>query len=120
MATIVAMDFSQLPSIALITTTVGSQLQADALAQAAVQAQLAACVQVEPVTSHYVWQGQREAGAEWRLVCKTTLQGAHALWGWLAQQHPYDVPQLLYRTEQASPAYAQWLAQQVAPADAGP
>lgn len=113
-----AMDFSLFPSIALITTTVATQQQAQALAQAAVQTRHAACVQVQAVTAHYVWQGQQEAASEWRLVCKTTLQSAGGLWQWLAQQHPYEVPQLLYRTEVASPAYADWVAQQVGQADA--
>lgn len=116
--TMAGMDFSSLPCITLLTTTVATQAEAQSLAQAAVQAHLAACVQVEPMTSHYVWQGQQEAGAEWRLVCKTTPQVAADLWQWLEQQHPYAVPQLLCRTEQASRAYADWVAQQVQPCPA--
>ena len=53
------MDCSNsLQPVAVATTTVDSPEAAQRLAQAAVQARLAACVQVEAITSHYVWQGQ--------------------------------------------------------------
>ncbi len=108
------MDCSNpLQPVAVATTTVDSPEAAQRLAQAAVQARLAACVQVEAITSHYVWQGQQEAGAEWRLVFKTLPQTVDALAQWLHAAHPYDVPQWLVRTEQAAPAYAEWVAQQV-------
>lgn len=109
------MDCSNpLQPVAVATTTVDSAEAAQRLAQAAVQARLAACVQVEAITSHYVWQGQQDAGVEWRLVFKTLPQAMDALAQWLHAAHPYDVPQWLVRTEQAAPAYAEWVAQQVA------
>lgn len=99
--------------IAIVTTTVGSADDADRLAQAAVQAHQAACAQIEPISSHYVWQGQLEHSTEWRIVFKTLIDGAPSLLAWLQAQHPYDVPQLLLRTEQANAAYATWVAEQV-------
>lgn len=102
-----------LTPLAIITTTVGSAADAERLAQGAVQACLAACAQVEAIRSHYVWQGQLEHSAEWRIVCKTVPDTVAPLWAWLKAQHPYAVPQLLLRTEQAEPAYAQWVAAQV-------
>jgi periplasmic divalent cation tolerance protein len=102
-----------LSPIALVTTTVGSAADADSLAQGAVQAQWAACAQVEPITSHYVWQGQLEHSAEWRVVFKTQPDVVEGLWTWLKAHHPYDVPQLLLRTEHADAAYAAWVAEQV-------
>lgn len=102
-----------LQPVAVATTTVDSPEAAQRLAQAAVQARLAACVQVEAITSHYVWQGQQAQAAEWRLVFKTLPQAVDALAQWLHAAHPYDLPQWLVRTEQAAPAYADWVAQQV-------
>ena len=99
--------------IAVVTTTVASADDARRLASGAVQARLAACVQVEAIASHYVWQGAQHEDAEWRLVCKPLPAAADALRGWLRAQHPYEVPQLLARTEQAEADYAQWVAQQV-------
>lgn len=105
-------SFSLLP-IALVTTTVGSVADAERLAQGAVQAQFAACAQVESITSHYVWDGQLEHSPEWRIVFKTVPDAVEALWAWLKAQHPYTVPQLLLRTEQAEPGYAAWVAEHV-------
>lgn len=99
--------------VALVTTTVGSAADAEHLAQDAVQARLAACAQIEAITSHYVWQGQLAHSAEWRIVFKTQPDAVEALWAWLKAQHPYDVPQLLLRTEQADTAYATWVTDNV-------
>ena len=109
-----AMDSSLfLSQIALVTTTVGSAADANRLAQGAVHATLAACAQVEAITSHYVWDGQLEHSSEWRIVFKTQPDAVQALWTWLKAQHPYDVPQLLLRTEHAEPSYAAWVADNV-------
>lgn len=102
-----------LSPIALVTTTVGTAADAERLAQGAVQAQLAACAQVEKITSYYVWEGLLERSAEWRIVCKTRPDTVEALWAWLKQAHPYNVPQLLLRTEHADAAYAAWVAENV-------
>ena len=57
--------------VCAVTTTVATPEDARRLAQAVLQQRLAACVQVEPITSHYRWQGALHEEAEWRLVCKT-------------------------------------------------
>lgn len=102
-----------LSPIAIVTTTAGTQAEAESLAQGAVQARLAACAQLQAITSHYVWQGQLERSAEWRVVFKTRPDAVQALWQWLQAAHPYEVAQLLLRTEQAEPAYAAWVDAQV-------
>lgn len=99
--------------IAIVTTTVDSAEAAQQLAQAAIQARWAACAQVQAITSHYVWQAQLRQSAEWRIVLKTVPSAVAALRQWLQQAHPYALPQLLLRTEQADPSYADWVAAQV-------
>lgn len=99
--------------IAVVTTTVASAADAQRLAAGAVQARLAACVQVEIIASHYVWQGAQHEDAEWRLVCKTLPQAVGALRDWLRAQHPYEAPQLLTHSVEAEADYAEWVAQQV-------
>src|SRR5256885_12077796 len=58
-------------TLCVVATTVPSAEEAAHLARSLVQQQAAACVQVEPITSHYVWEGEMHATPEWRLVCKT-------------------------------------------------
>lgn len=102
-----------LEPIAIVTTTVGSAADAQRLAQAAVQARVAACVQIEAIDSHYAWQGKLAHEPEWRLLLKTRPDAAEAALSWLQAAHPYEVPQLLLRTEHANAAYAAWVAAQV-------
>lgn len=104
---------ADLATLAVVTTTVGDADQAQQLARAIVQAGHAACVQVLAITSHYPWQGQLHADAEWRLDCKTRPQAVPALLHWLRQHHPYSLPQLLVHPVQASHDYADWMAEQL-------
>jgi len=99
--------------MAVVTTTVPSTDDARRLAAGAVQARLVACVQVEAIASHYVWQGALHEQAEWRLVCKTLPGAAPALRTWLRARHPYEVPQLLTHIVQAEADYVHWARQQV-------
>lgn len=103
------------PNLCVVTTTVGSAQDARRLAQAAVHARLAACVQVEAITSHFRWEGAVQEDAEWRLTCKTAPRAAEALLALLDEQHPYALPEMVVQRLQASPAYGQWVDGEVAP-----
>lgn len=103
------MEDCQGRDILTVTTTVGSPADAQALARAILQQRLAACVQVEPgLTSFYRWQGQEHEDAEVRLTIKTLPGCAGALQALFREQHPYEVPQFLAVTMQASEAYYAW------------
>ncbi len=97
-----------------VTTTVATPEDARRLAQGVLAERLAACVQVEPITSHYRWEGALHEDPEWRLVCKTTPQAVPALLALLKAQHPYTLPQLVVQPAQASAEYAEWVRQEVA------
>ena len=101
------------PELSIVTTTVATPADAHRLAQAVLQARLAACVQVQAITSHYRWQGALHQEPEQRLDCKTTAQAVPALLALLRAQHPYDLPELVVQPLQASADYAQWVAQEL-------
>ena len=101
-------------TLSMVTTTVASAADARRLAQAVVQARLAACVQVQAITSHYHWQGVLQEEAEWRLVCKTLPRATGALLALLESLHPYTLPQLVVQALQATPAYVRWVEGEVA------
>jgi periplasmic divalent cation tolerance protein len=97
-----------------LTTTVGSAEEAERLAQALLARRLAACVQVEAgLGSHYRWQESLHADPEWRLTIKSLPEALPALQVFMAEQHPYEVPQLLWMEMWASPAYAAWVRAEV-------
>lgn len=100
-----------------VVTTVGSREEARRLAQGLLQARLAACVQLDPeVESHYRWDGRLCAQPEVRLVLKTSPDRLQHIQAWLAEHHPYELPQLVWQRLAASPAYAAWVRQETASA----
>jgi periplasmic divalent cation tolerance protein len=55
-----------------VYTTISNEQQAQLLVSAAIENNLAACVQSESICSTYRWRGQIERQAEIRLLLKTT------------------------------------------------
>lgn len=98
--------------VSIVTTTVADPARAQQIAQALVQDRLAACVQIEPITSVYRWAGAVHQDAEQRLVCKTSPQALPRLLQALQARHPYEVPQVLVREEEATAAYAAWVVEE--------
>ena len=102
--------------VAVVTTT-GSRADALRLAHLAVEKRLAACAQVSPIESVYVWQGAVQHEPEYRLVLKTTAARRAALEATLAQAHPYEVPAILtVPLAHANRAYADWVRAETTPA----
>lgn len=80
-------------ALCIVMTTIHDIDLADSLAEAAVTARLAACVQRTDITSHYRWEGAVERSGEYLLLMKTTQGQADALVAWIGDRHPYDVPE---------------------------
>lgn len=98
-------------SLVLITTS--SVTEAEQIAQALVQAQLAACVSFLPIRSVYTWQGQVEQAEEWQLLIKTRLSQFVALEAKVRELHSYEVPEIIAIPIVAgSQPYLQWIAAQ--------
>ncbi|AEG94474.1 divalent-cation tolerance protein CutA [Ramlibacter tataouinensis] len=103
-------DGQEQPEVLSLVTTLPSQADAQRLAQALLSRRLAACVQVEPgLLSHYRWEGRECADAEARVTLKTLPQCLDALLAFLAEHHPYELPQLLWQRMASTPAYAAWV-----------
>ena len=84
------------------------------IADALVDARLAACVSVVPgVLSTYRWQGAIERSEEVLLLIKTTHDALPALQARLPELHPYELPELLAVEAAGSPVYLQWIAREV-------
>ena len=100
--------------ILAVTTTVATEAEARRLAQLVLQTRLAACVQVEPITAYFRWQGALQEDREFRLVCKTVPRALQPLLVLLRAQHPYALPQLVVQALHGSAEYAGWVDTQVA------
>ena len=101
----------------LILTTAGSEEEADKIAQALVERQLAACVNIVPqVKSTYRWQGKVEEAQEWLLIVKTTAAMFEKVRGTIAELHSYDLPECIsVPIEDGSVEYLNWIGESVSP-----
>jgi periplasmic divalent cation tolerance protein len=79
-----------------VTTTTGSQDDAEQIAHALVTKRLAACVQiVGPVTSIYWWEEEVETAEEWLCLIKSKQGHYPELEAAIQQIHPYDTPEII-------------------------
>jgi periplasmic divalent cation tolerance protein len=78
-----------------VITAIDAEDGAQRLAQSAVEARLAACVQViGPIRSTYWWQGAIESTQEWLCLMKTPEGQFDALAAHIKANHPYEVPEI--------------------------
>src|SRR5260221_3367894 len=90
---------------------------ARALARGLVERRLAACVNLVPgLESIYRWKGAVETSSEVLLLVKTAAGRLAALEGFLAAEHPYDVPECIaLQPAHVERAYLDWLLAESAP-----
>ncbi len=94
----------------MVLTTTSSAQEARDLAGALLAEKLAACVQVQQVSSHYVWQGQVCDEPECLLLIKTRSDRYPALEEFIAANHTYETPELVRVPISAgSAAYLRWI-----------
>lgn len=98
-----------------VSTTAGSEQEAERIAAALVERRLAACVQVVgPVTSRYRWQGEVETAREWLCTAKTTADRYAELEATIRELHSYDEPEIVATPIVAGSAgYLEWLSRSV-------
>jgi periplasmic divalent cation tolerance protein len=98
----------------IVMVTAGSRGEAEAIAQALVTSQLAACVSLMPIGSIYSWQGQIHNEQEWQLLIKTDLAQFETLSAKIRELHSYEVPEIIALPIIAGSApYLEWISQQV-------
>jgi len=81
--------------LAILVTTVGDEEEARSLARAALTAKLAACVQIHPIRSCYVWKGETRDEPEFLLHMKARGEDYRALAELVRRLHSYDTPEIL-------------------------
>lgn len=96
----------------LVTTTTDTVDLARSIARALLAKKLAACVQIMPITSHYVWDGQMREDAEQLLLIKGKSADYNTLAAAISEMHSYDVPEILkLDIADGSPDYLSWIRQ---------
>ncbi|MEM7795444.1 MAG: divalent-cation tolerance protein CutA [Cyanobacteria bacterium P01_C01_bin.118] len=100
--------------LGLVLVTAGSETQAQEIAQALIEAQLAACVALNPVQSIYRWQGTIHHDAEYQLVIKTDLALFEQIAAKVIQNHSYELPEIIaVPLTKSTEDYGAWVRQQL-------
>jgi periplasmic divalent cation tolerance protein len=99
----------------LIMVTAGGRNDAERLGEGLVEGRLAArCSVIPTVRSFYYEDGQLKREHESLLLIKTVESRAQAVQEYVRANHSDEVPEILQiAIESGSPAYIQWLADQV-------
>ncbi len=95
----------------IILTTFPGADAAQQFAEQIVEKQLAACVNVLPeMLSIYQWQGKLTRGRECQLLIKTESAKFSALSLFIAENHPYELPEIIeVPISSGLPAYLSWI-----------
>jgi len=95
----------------IAVTTVASETKAREIAKAALEARLAACAQLFPIQSHYVWNDELREDAEIALHLKIRAEDFPAVQALIRRLHDYETPEIL-RIDIAGGdgAYLDWMA----------
>jgi periplasmic divalent cation tolerance protein len=94
----------------VVMTTAPDMEAASAIAVRLTSAKLAACVQLQSVTSVYRWRGAVETSDEALLIIKTRASLFDAVAAEIRAGHAYETPELLMTPATAiDPEYHDWL-----------
>lgn len=105
---------SAITGYGVVLVTASSQQEGEAIAQALIEAQMAACVTLLPVQSIYTWQGQVMKEQEWQMVIKTDLAQFCRLEKKIREMHSYEVPEIIALPILAgSQPYLEWISDNV-------
>jgi periplasmic divalent cation tolerance protein len=100
-----------MPDPIVVFVTCGSEEEALKIANALVEAHLAACVNlIAPIRSIYRWEGKIWDEKEWLLIIKTQKQRFEALEKRVRSLHSYSVPEIIsLPITEGSSAYLNWI-----------
>lgn len=79
----------------MILCTSPDDAHAEMLADSLVERRLAACVQILPIRSFYVWKGEVCRDEERLILIKTRCDLYSQIETYIAQNHPYEVPEIV-------------------------
>lgn len=100
----------------VVLVTVGSLVEGQAIAINLIEAKLAACVNLFPLNSIYLWEGKINQEQEYQLIIKTDLNKFDELAAKIKTLHSYEVPEIIALPIIAgSKTYLDWLGSSLQP-----
>ena len=97
----------------VVVTTVGTEEEANRLAEELVARRHSSCVNIVPVhRSVYRWQGKICDDREYLLVIKTLAQEYEAVEATVKELHSYELPEILaFQVSRGEARFLDWIAQ---------
>ncbi len=94
-----------------VQTTTASPEEAERITEALLAENLAACVQIAPIRSRYVWKGAIERADEQLMLIKTRADLFEAVRARIRALHSYETPEIVATPIVAGdPDYLAWIA----------
>ncbi|WP_163336709.1 divalent-cation tolerance protein CutA [Desulfopila sp. IMCC35008] len=99
----------------IVQTTVETKQNGQQLADSLLRKRLAACCQISgPIESRYWWQGEIEHSPEYLLSLKTFSSLFVKVEQLIAEEHPYDVPEIIaMEITNISASYRNWMKEEL-------
>lgn len=95
-----------------VLTTTASEDEAERIVEALLADGVAACVQIMPIRSRYVWNGAVQREAEHLLLIKTRAELFEPVRARIRALHSYDTPEIIALPIAAGDAdYLGWIAE---------
>ncbi|NJN23142.1 MAG: divalent-cation tolerance protein CutA [Acaryochloridaceae cyanobacterium RL_2_7] len=100
----------------VVLVTAPNESEAESLAGDLLSKKLAACVNIFPVQSTYLWEGKVQCDREYQLIIKTTAERFQMIEQRILELHSYEVPEIIsLPVQQGSSSYLSWIADTVSP-----
>lgn len=98
-------------SAILVVTTVGTEEQANLIAEELVERRHSCCVNILPVhRSVYRWQGKICDDSEYLLIIKTVDEEYDRVEAAIQELHSYDLPEILaFNIARGEPGFLEWI-----------
>ena len=94
----------------VVLTTTNSKGNVNAIVDSVLAKRLAACIQVLPIESHYLWQGRVNNDHEFLLLLKAKAADYTALEAAIRSVHAYEIPEVVsLKVEDGSSEYLDWI-----------
>lgn len=94
----------------IILTTTDKKEIANMIANKLVEADLAACVQIDNITGIFKWKGELSSGEEFRLLIKAKEKNYKLIEQEIVKLHNYELPQIIkLDINDGLPSYLEWI-----------
>ena len=104
------MDDMNTNEYAVVTTACANEDEADKVASVLINKRLVACVQMFPISSRYIWNGELCSDKEVLLLIKCRRDNYAALEQVILENHSYELPEILLTpVEGGYSKYLEWI-----------